>query len=287
MNSFFIVGANRAGTSFLNYYVSKHPEVLYGRRRCFYSNGNEQNNPGVEWLNRKIYNPLGGITDETERLVFGDACGKYFSNPQSPKRIFHANPKAKIIVILRNPVDRAESQYAYGLSQTPSTHRQKLPNVNVTINEEILLEQVCLNESLPGFRPMKIYNNLRTYYNRMLFTKNDVTKKNAKNLKGICSKYFPLLWEGTHVAAINHPHDGFGLLYNSYYVDHLKRWLEFFPRKQIHIVNFDHMVDDPYMTLLEVWSFLELDPFTFSDFGGFQKRVWGEETRERERERER
>ena len=97
---FIIIGAQRCGTSSLYRYLSKHPdvtlnkikEVHYFSTRFFM---------GLEWY--KTHFPKKGFT--------GEGSPYYFFHPLSPQRIHEALPNVKLILMLRNPVDRAYSHF--------------------------------------------------------------------------------------------------------------------------------------------------------------------------------
>lgn len=42
-----------------------------------------------------------------------EKCNSYFNNPSVPERLFKARPKSKIILGVREPVERAVSEYAF------------------------------------------------------------------------------------------------------------------------------------------------------------------------------
>ena len=46
-----------------------------------------------------------------KKFITGEASGAYLQNPHAPKRIHNLNPNMKLILLLRNPVDRAFSHY--------------------------------------------------------------------------------------------------------------------------------------------------------------------------------
>ncbi len=62
---------------------------------------------------------------------------------------------------------------------------------------------------------------------------------------------------------------------NSTYDVHMKRWLEYFSLEQIHIVNGDSLIQDPFSELqkverfLEISSFFQKDMFFFDEKKGF------------------
>jgi hypothetical protein len=102
--TFLVVGAKRAGTSSLYQYLIRHPDV----RPCAIGKGTHYFDVcyrrGWRWYRSGF--PLsgrGGIT--------GEASPYYMFHPLAPARIAAALPEARLIVVLRNPVDRAWSHY--------------------------------------------------------------------------------------------------------------------------------------------------------------------------------
>jgi hypothetical protein len=112
---FFIVGAPKAGTTSLYKYLNKHQDVVM-------SSVKEPNYFSKEELeSQDLYYASKNITDEKdyhslfqangEKKKLGEASVSYLFYPKVSKRIFTYNKDAKIIIILRNPVDRAYSHY--------------------------------------------------------------------------------------------------------------------------------------------------------------------------------
>ncbi len=106
--NFFIVGAAKAGTSSLWKYLNSHPQVFMPRDElhkepCFFSSFGES--MGLDY-----YLNLYATASEKQTLC-GDASTAHLSDPVSAERIYAFNPDARIIIILRNPADRAYSLY--------------------------------------------------------------------------------------------------------------------------------------------------------------------------------
>jgi len=109
--NFFIVGAAKSGTTSLYRYLDQHPEVYVSPMK-------EPN-----WFSR-VHAPgrISSVASEAEYLrlfegrraepVAGEASPSYLWDEKAPWRIKKAVPEAKIIAILRHPVDRALSDYA-------------------------------------------------------------------------------------------------------------------------------------------------------------------------------
>jgi hypothetical protein len=127
MPNFLILGAMKAGTTSLYHYLQQHPQVymspikepnffaLEGRKLDF--NGAE----GREWINDRIkrefvtniaeYRAL--FEEASSETAIGEASTMYLYSPEAPGRIKHYIPKANLITILRNPVERAYSAFLY------------------------------------------------------------------------------------------------------------------------------------------------------------------------------
>jgi hypothetical protein len=100
---FIIVGTQRGGTTSLYRYLTAHPEIGQAFRKevHFFDRYFDK---GLDWY--LAHFPLRG-----EFPVVGEASPYYLFHPAAPARILAAVPQAKFIVLLRNPVDRAYSQY--------------------------------------------------------------------------------------------------------------------------------------------------------------------------------
>ena len=111
--NFFIVGTPKSGTTSLFHYLQEHPEVFLPELKepHFFSCPEVKNT----YYKTKIVDSKEEYLDlyqETESFkAVGDLSSSYLFNKESPKRIHQFNPHAKIIIVLRNPVDRALSHY--------------------------------------------------------------------------------------------------------------------------------------------------------------------------------
>jgi hypothetical protein len=104
--SFFIVGAQKAGTSSLAFDLSKHPKILAPKQKeIYFFNNNHFNKKGMEW-----YSTHFSQKKEPAEITF-DATANYLESDVAPERIKETFPNAKIVILLRNPIDRAYSHY--------------------------------------------------------------------------------------------------------------------------------------------------------------------------------
>lgn len=107
----FIVGAPKAGTTSLHYYLSQHHDVCMSSLK-------EPNFFSFEEVSSLFYKAT-SISNSTayhklfdeEKKVIGEASVSYLFYENVPKRIFEYNSKSNIVILLRHPVDRAISHY--------------------------------------------------------------------------------------------------------------------------------------------------------------------------------
>ena len=100
---FLIIGAQKCGTSSLFYYLKQHPQLaLPSKKEIHYFDLNYQN--GLNWY--KSFFPFKFTNRKS-----GEASPYYLFHPHVPKRVQEVCPKVRLIVMLRNPVDRAYSHY--------------------------------------------------------------------------------------------------------------------------------------------------------------------------------
>src|SRR5438067_1876114 len=120
MPNFFIVGAARSGTTSFNRYLSQHPQVYITPRKevhFFAAHHFPRTGPGDEAINRRVIGEeeqyaqlFAGVAGEK---AIGESSVFYLCFPGTAERIAQAVPDAKIIVLLREPVDRAYSSYMH------------------------------------------------------------------------------------------------------------------------------------------------------------------------------
>ena len=105
---FFIVGAAKAGTSSLYGYLSQHRQIYMPdlKEPHFFSEWHPPT-PAPENLGEYL-SLFAGVSKEVQ---VGEASTSYLCSLVAPQAIKQFRPDAKIVIVLRNPVDRAYSQY--------------------------------------------------------------------------------------------------------------------------------------------------------------------------------
>jgi hypothetical protein len=103
---FVLIGAKKCGTTFLYHLLTHHPLVqpAAAKELLFFDRYFDE---GIEWYRRSFPPPrrTGGRS-----TITGEAT-PYITNRRAPERMAELIPQARLIVLLRNPVDRAYSDY--------------------------------------------------------------------------------------------------------------------------------------------------------------------------------
>ena len=113
---FIIIGAVRSGTTSLYYDICQHQSVLtaaYDELGFFDSNYHL----GLNWY-RSLFPTLfskWAVKQKTQFAITGEDTPFYIWNPLVAKRILKIIPNIKLIVLFRNPVARAYSNYHLGV----------------------------------------------------------------------------------------------------------------------------------------------------------------------------
>ena len=111
----FIVGTPKAGTTSLFHYLNAHPEIkMSSEKEPDYFSDKELYEQGLYYGGSRIenlekYNKL--FSGGKEEKIMGEGSVSYLFYPQVPIRIKEYNPESKIIIMFRNPIERAFSHY--------------------------------------------------------------------------------------------------------------------------------------------------------------------------------
>jgi hypothetical protein len=121
---FVIVGAQKCGTSSLHQYFIQHPRLLAAsiKEVHFFDGGLHPKWDKFaegEALYRSYF-PLRSSVRRKKALCF-EASPNYMFSPVAPKRMARMVPEAKIVVLLRDPVERAISHYFHELRRGRET----------------------------------------------------------------------------------------------------------------------------------------------------------------------
>ena len=110
--NFFVIGGVRCGTTSIYHYLGQHnciKQAAYDELGYFDDNFHL----GLNWYRSLFPTKFmqKNIESEYKKFLTYDVTPFYIYNPLVVDRIFKFSPNAKIIAVLRNPIDRAYSNY--------------------------------------------------------------------------------------------------------------------------------------------------------------------------------
>jgi hypothetical protein len=169
------------------------------------------------------------------RVLTGEASPCYMFFPHAPRRAHQKLPNAKIIALLRNPVDRAYSHYQMmtrnPILTIPGT-KQTEPREPLSFEDALAAEEGRMKPELEKMEQDEFYRGL---------------------------------WLQMHSYKLR-----------GHYAQHLKHWLQFYPREQLLIVDSAQLYRQTANAYNEVVQFLGLptwqpEKFTREHEGGYSE----------------
>lgn len=223
--NFLIIGAKKCGTTSLYLNLVKHPNVAPSSTKEI-DYFNKYFEKGENWYRCcfpfKFYKFIAKDVLKKD-LISGEATPTYIYHPLAPKRVKDLVQNMKLIVILRNPVERAFSHYSMEVRHG---------NENLTFEDAIEQEE----------------KRLEGEFEKMQNDENYFSKK----------------------------YEIYSYLSCGIYVNQLERWLKYFSRNQILVINSDDFKVNLNSTFNKVFEFLNLSKWEIKDYKEWEKSVYTE-----------
>ena len=129
--NFLLVGATKAATTWLYQRLNEHPEIYVPSLKeiNYFSRRYDR---GQEWY-------LSFFADVAQEKAIGELSPSYFTSDETPARIKALNSDMRLIFMLRDPIQRAYSQYCMEL---------RYNTVSEDIERELSLDSIIVRESL-------------------------------------------------------------------------------------------------------------------------------------------
>ena len=149
---FFIVGVPKSGTTSLYHYLNEHPDIVMSRKKEPNYFSSSQIKKQQLYYNLKCIDKLQEYHNlfpiNKKKMLYGESSVSYLFYSDVATKIKKYNSSAKIIVLLRNPIDRAFSHYLMDLrlglvlddfEQIINCHKER--DVNLHYQQYITLGQ--------------------------------------------------------------------------------------------------------------------------------------------------
>ncbi|OQX76276.1 MAG: hypothetical protein B6D64_10165 [Bacteroidetes bacterium 4484_276] len=215
--NFLGVGTAKAGTTTMFYILKDHPQIfLPSVKEIQFFDRNYDN--GMDWYFKHFKETQG-------QKAIGEITPNYMYDAHAPKRILkHLGPDVKLIFILRNPADRAYSNYL----------------MNYGRKTELQSFEDAFNNDLKRMDTSEVYDDIFHYVKKGFY---DVQIK--RMLKSFSKKNMLfLLFEEDF---LKHRKKSFNRIYDFLGVERLNisvdKWEN--PSKDLRIKNIDGILDTP------------------------------------------
>ncbi len=162
--NFFMVGVVKGGTTSLHHYLAMHPQVYmspiketnyYSRKDIdiadfakAYAYDVNVDLKGFLASDMKDSIHIAHVTEKEDykrlfrnvknEVAIGEASNSYILYEHAPRLIFDDCPNAKIIMMLRNPIDRAYSQYVMNLRLGKTLESDFIKEIEMDANSNIV-----------------------------------------------------------------------------------------------------------------------------------------------------
>ena len=111
---FLIIGAQKGGTTFLYNILRRHPYFKAAVKKEIHFFDSPRFQRGVDWYRTHFPQQQ---QRNGQRVITGEASPYYLFYPRAARRVAETIPQVKLIALLRNPIDRAYSDYQHTLRQ--------------------------------------------------------------------------------------------------------------------------------------------------------------------------
>ncbi len=161
--NFIGIGTQKAGTSWLTEAINEHPDIyIHPKKEAHFFNREKF------YINKFHYERT--FKSKKEKVI-GEITPAYISEKKVAKRIFQYNSGVKLIAILRDPTERAVSQYKMEISRGTIENNSGLWD--------------AFERDLPRYGPMKERGLYKEQLDRFYkyFNKNQILIMKYKDLK--------------------------------------------------------------------------------------------------------
>ena len=181
-----LIGAGRSGTTTLYEHLKQHPEI------CF-SNMKEIPYFSVEDIYTRGDLYYHSFFKCTEKKVIASSDTYLLIDKEAPNRIVQYNPDMKLIVLLREPVERAYSSYIYALNngheKNNVSFKDSFEKEQENINQKNIITQNNLGHFYTGlyYKHISYWMQFFPKENFLLLKTEDLKNNYQEVLKSVCT----------------------------------------------------------------------------------------------------
>src|SRR3989344_5825503 len=167
---FIGIGARKTASTWIYHCLYEHPEIYASIKEIHFFNNNDNYQKGLFWY-ESFFNKC-PINKKT-----GEITSSYLTSPNAADRIYKLYPDVKIIICLRDPIERAFSHYLHDLR---CGHLKK----NIPFQKALLQNPQYIENGL-YYKYLKNYFALFPKKNILIMLYEDINKNPIKYIQTI------------------------------------------------------------------------------------------------------
>lgn len=187
--NFLIIGAQKSGSTWLAQTLGQHPEVFIAPQEIHYFNHGENFRKGCAWYEAHFAPGAnrGAIGEKTPNYLWVNVPAISHALPNSHTRVHALLPEAKLVLVLRNPVDRAISALNTLMNNRHISPLHNLDDLLVGsaqgVSEEFgVLSMGCYHTQIQAYRQYFTDKQML-----VLIFEEDIATAPANALKQVCA----------------------------------------------------------------------------------------------------
>ena len=171
---FLVIGAKRCGTTSLYQHLSEHPCIS----RSPHDNigfFNENYHLGINWYKSLFPTKFtrDKIIKKHGKFLTYDVTPQYLREPYVAKRMFQTFPKMKLVVLLRNPIDKSYSHHIMGKNSNTLNNNPEWEGID---NKQVSFEDIVNRDIELISKYEKKNGELNDNYFRNVITKTNLAR---------------------------------------------------------------------------------------------------------------
>lgn len=184
--NFLICGAQKAGTTALHRYLKQHPDIFMSRPKetWFFD---ERYDRGIEWFSTHF-------EEHNGESAIGEATARTMATPEAPERIAKHLSDPKLLFILRDPIDRAYSQYHYyiytGKVKADRSFHEVIRDEKSDFREDMIKRGIYIRQ-LKRFEEYFDRGKMKVILHKELRNQTEKTVRNVYQFLGVDTDFQP------------------------------------------------------------------------------------------------
>ncbi|XP_063414327.1 heparan sulfate glucosamine 3-O-sulfotransferase 1-like isoform X3 [Mytilus trossulus] len=144
-----IIGMRKGGTRALLQFLNLHPNIQVSSKEVHYFDRNDHFFQGISWYQKNLPLSYG------DQITIEKTPG-YFHSDKSPERIFRMNSTIKLILLVRDPIERAMSDHLQLMDK-----KSKMNQVTTSFEDKVLKDNGDVNDDYKPIQRSVYYQFMR------------------------------------------------------------------------------------------------------------------------------